>query len=264
MGLGFSYTFGLDRATLSAAIQALARKPGMPEFDLAKEIGVGGKKSIAYSAWLLYLGLRNPTARELSPLGMLILTRDPHLDNAVSLQLLHYQLCSNPKATVWWTLANQVVPGVNEISAAKAAEALASMGIGTTNIKNLRSDIGVFFAAYAPDRIFGPLNYLELVDGDTYAPDKPGLNPLLFAYILYSRREGKLRTSTISIDSIMSQNGQPGKIFLLARDRLVDLLHQLEFKGLVTVARVADLNNIGYTYDGQALNILNMCYEEKR
>jgi len=264
VSVGFSYTFGLDKATLSAAIQALGRKPGISEFDLAREIGVGGKKGIAYNAWLLYLGFRNPSARELSSLGRLVLTMDPHLDSAVSQQLLHYQLCSNPNATVWWTLANQVIPRLNEISIAKATQALKSMGIGITNMKNMRSDIGIFFATYAPDRILGPLNYLKMVGVDTYVPNKPELNPLLLAFILYGRREGKLRTSTTSIESIMSEDGQAGKIFLLARDHLLDLLRQLEFKGIITVARVADLDNIGYTFEGEAIDILRMCYKEAR
>lgn len=91
MSIGFSYTFGLDKATLSAAVQAMGGHPRLSEFDLAKETGMGGKKGIAYNAWLMYLGLRRRT-RELSPLGALLLAKDPHLDSQISLQLLHYQL----------------------------------------------------------------------------------------------------------------------------------------------------------------------------
>lgn len=264
MSIGFSYTFGLDKTTLSAAVQAMGRKPGLSEFDLAKETGVGGKKGIAYNAWLMYLGLRKRTARELSSLGALLLAKDPHLDSHVSLQLLHYQLCSNPQAIVWWTLANQVIPNTDQISVDRAMESLTSRGIGVTNMKNLRSDIGIFFAAYAPGRIFAPLNYLTPIEGNIYAPGRVELNPLLFAYILYSRREGGLRTSTTTINSILSEDGQVGKIFLLTRSGVLEVLRQLEFRGLVTVAQVADLDNIGYTYEGKAFDILKTCYEGER
>jgi len=42
---------------------------------------------------------------------------------------------------------------------------------------------------------------------------------------------------------------------------VLEALRQLEFRGLVTVAQVADLDNIGYTYEGEAFDILKMCYE---
>lgn len=264
MSIGFSYTFGLDKATLSAAVQAMGRNPGLSEFDRAREMGVGGKKGIAYNAWLMYLGLRKRNARELSSLGALLLAKDPHLDSHISLQLLHYQLCSNPQAIVWWTLANQVIPSTDAISIDRAMESLISRGIGVSNMKNLRSDIGIFFTAYAPGRIFAPLNYLGLIEENIYAPGGVELNLLLFAYILYSRREGGLRTSTTSINSILSEDGQVGKIFLLTRSRVLEALRQLEFRGLVTVAQVADLDNIGYTYEGEAFDILKTYYEGER
>lgn len=262
MSLGFSYTFKLDRATLSAALQAMYRRPGLSELELASEIGVGSKKGIAYCAWLLYLGLREPNRREPSPLGVLLHTKDPHLEKDISLQLLHYQLCSNPNAIVWWALANQVIPSIHEISVAKAIELLKSRGIGVTNVKNLHSDVRIFFTAYEADQVFGSLHYLHKVDSDTYAAGSVELNSLLLAYTLYHRRASRLHTSTISVNSILFENGQAGKIFLLKRANLLEALRQLEFKGLVTVAQVADLDNIGYTYEGQALDILKMCYEE--
>ena len=262
MGLGFSYTFGLDKPSLSAALQALNTKPGVSDLDLGREIGVGGKKGIAYSAWLLYLGLRETAHRELSKLGALILENDPYLNKPLSLLLLHYQLCSNPNATVWWALANKVIPRNNEISVDKAVETLTSLGVGVNNLKNLRSDVGVFFATYRAARIFGSLNYLNAVGENTYVPAKPEPPPLLLAYILYSKREGNLRTSTTSLANILSEDGQIGKVFLLTRTSLLEALRQLEFKGFVTIAQVADLENIGYTYDGKALDILKMCYEE--
>jgi len=35
----------------------------------------------------------------------------------------------------------------------------------------------------------------------------------------------------------------------------------LEFQGIVKVSRIADLDNVAYTFDGTALDILKMYYQ---
>lgn len=263
MSLGFSYTFGLDKAILSEALGAMYRKPGLSELDLAGEVGIGGKKGTAYCAWLLYLGLRNASAREVSSLGALLHTEDPRLEDILSLQLLHYQLCSNSNATVWWTLANQVIPNTHRISASEAIDLLKSKGIGTANVKNLHSDIRIFFSAYQTNQVFGELHYLKEVEKETYIPGSVDLHPLLLGYALYHRREISTHTSTISIRNLLYEEGQVGKIFLFSELQLQNKLRELEFRGMVKVSRIADLDNVTYTFDGTALDILKMYYQGK-
>ena len=263
MSIGFSYTFGLDKAILSAALGAVYKKPGLSELDLAGEVGIGSKKGTAYCAWLLYLGLRNATAREVSPLGEILHTEDPRLEDILSLQLLHYKLCSNRNATVWWVLANQIIPNTHRISTSEATELLKSKGIGTTNAKNLHSDIRIFFSAYQTQQIFGALHYLKEIEKETYIPESIDLHPLLLGYVLYHRRETGIHTSTTSIRNLFLEEGQVGKVFLLNEIQLQKKLQELEFQGIVKVSRIANLDNVAYTFDGTALDILNMYYQER-
>jgi len=261
MSIGFSYTFSLEKAVLSETLGAMYRKPGLSELDIAGEVGIGGKKGTAYCAWLMYLGLRNANAREVSPLGALLHIEDPRLQDELSLQLLHYQLCSNPNATAWWTLANQVIPNFHRIPLSEAIQLLKSKGIGTTNTKNLHSDVRIFFNAYQAHQIFGVLQYLKDVEKETYIPQSVDLKTLLLAYVLYARRESSIRTSTISIRNLLLEEGQVGKVFLLNESQLLEKLRELEFQGIVKVSRIADLDNVAYTFDGTALDILKMYYQ---
>lgn len=264
MSVGFSYTFGLDKAILSATLEAMYKKPGLSESDLAGEVGIGSKKGTAYCAWLLYLGLRNVTSREVSSLGALLHTEDPRLEDILSLQLLHYQLCSNSKATVWWTMANQVIPNTpHRISVGEAIDLLKAKSIGTANIKNLHSDIRIFFSAYQINQVFGELHYLKEVERESYIPNSVDLHPLLLGYVLYHKRETSVHTSTISIGNLLQEEGQVGRVFLINEPQLHKKLRELEFQGIVKVSRIADLDNITYTFDGTSLDILKMYYQER-
>lgn len=263
MPIGFSFKFGLDKAVLSGALQALYRRPGISDMDLASEIGIGVKKGVAYSAWLLYLGLRKPKLRELSGLGLLLSIHDPHIKDEVSLQLLHYKLCSNTDASVWWTLANEVIPAYPTISLSQALEVLKDKGLGTTNLVNLRADVNIFFGAYEANHIFGPMYYLSKLTDDTYSTQSIDVRTPLLAYALYEQREIGLRTSTISSQSLLREKGQVGRVFLLNESQLHEKLRQLEFSSVVRVSRIADLDNVAFTFDGKALDILSKYYKER-
>jgi len=85
--------------------------------------------------------------------------------------------------------------------------------------------------------------------------------PLILAYSLYSWREQQGGISTTSIQTLLNEGSTPGKVFLLNRSQLLNHLHILEETGIVKIAQIADLDNITYTYDGSALNLLEQFYE---
>jgi superfamily II DNA helicase RecQ len=88
--------------------------------------------------------------------------------------------------------------------------------------------------------------------------------PLLTAYALYDQREKHYPTATtIRIDNLLGDDGNVGKIFLLTRARLEEILHQLEFEGIVSVSHTADLDSVGFTYQGSALDLLEMYYKRR-
>ena len=263
MGIGFSYTFKLEKTTLYKALDSMYRIPGISESDLAHEIGVGYKKAIAYSAWLLYLGLRKENCREISPLGELLHVKDPYLEDDISLQLLHYKLCSNRNAAVWWTLSNQLRPLHRNISINQAIESLQSKLIEARDDKNLRTDVRNFFSAYEVNQMFGNLHFLNKIDKENYVINPIDIHTIVLAYILYDRLDRNQRTSTIPIDTILTSDDNVGKIFFMNELNLREKLHELEFRGILKVSCIADLDNIAYTYDGTAIDILKRYYRER-
>ena len=139
-------------------------------------------------------------------------------------------------------------------------ELLKSKGIGTNNVKNLHSDVRIFFSSYQTHQVFGALHYLKEVEKEIYIPESIDLHPLLLGYVLYRQRETGIYTSTTSIRNLFLEEGQVGKVFLLNEIQLQKKLRELEFQGIVKVSRIADLDNVAYTYDKTALDILQMYY----
>jgi len=85
MALSWSNTFGLNRNLLAAALRILQENPGIDNQRLAQELGVGGRKGIGYSGWLLYTGLRDIRPREVTEIGRIILRFDPYIEDPVTL-----------------------------------------------------------------------------------------------------------------------------------------------------------------------------------
>ena len=147
-------------------------------------------------------------------------------------------------------MANQVIINTHRISIGEAVEQLKAKGIGTANIKNLHSDMRIFFNAYQTNQIFGELHYLNEIDKESYIPNSVELHPMLLGYILYCKRETSVHTSTTSIGNLLQEEGQVGRVFLINDLQLRNKLHELEFKGILKVSRIADLDNcLVYTID---------------
>lgn len=261
MALGFNRTFKLDLSILSTALQAYEAKPGLSDLSLAKAMGVGGEKGTGYSRWLLACGLRGSKPRKLTDLGALLMSEDQHLRDPGTKVVLHYQLASNQYSEVWWSLIDYIAQH-REIEARQAVDQLLRAGIGTNNRKHLLTDVRLFFDAYLNSDCFGSLQAIVEVDAGRFIARSPSYLPsLILGYALYSRWEASLQTSTIPINNVLTESGQAGKVFFLDGPQLLEKLRELEFQGIVKVSRIADLDNVAYTFDGTALDILKMYYQ---
>jgi len=266
MSVDFHHNFVLKRSTLSKALQAHISNAKITHDEQMSVIGVGYKAVAGYVGWLHHTGLRDSTARKVTELGKLIHGFDPHMLDEGTKWVLHYQLCrpSEDESTLLWRhLINKWLPE-NESFSRRQFQQSASEILPRISEKKLRRCANITLRCYTEEEGLGRLGILRLKNKlyQRNTPSEP-LSPLLVAYVIYNQREKGLATSTIAIDTLLSEDGNVGKIFVLARDELMAMLHQLEFKGLVRISQVADLDNIAYTFEGSSLDILRMYYEEK-
>ncbi len=268
MALSWSNTFGLNRNLLAAALRILQENPGIDNQKLAQELGVGGRKGVGYSGWLLYTGLRNIRPREVTEIGRIILRFDPYIEDPVTQGMLHYSLCTNSNASVWNHLSTYFIPRRDSFFRTEVTDSCLAFGLGKAGSKNkhLISDIGIFLKAYTDTEGFSELDYLQEQSNGNYRRGNIAniVSPLLVAYVIYSQHQQVPQTSTISIGRLLSEDGNVGKIFLMNRQHLMDKLKYLEFLGLVRISQEADLDNITYTHSGSCLDILLTYYEKSK
>jgi len=262
MGLGFSYGFPMKRELLACALREIRSNGPMSDKQLAEALGIGLKKAIGLSAWLLYLGLRDMKMGQLTPLGELVGQRDPMLEHPQTELTLHYQLSSNPRATFWHWATSTFLPYVGSFNRPQLIEAyLRDTGL-QTNRKNVERDAKVFLVAYLPGGCLAVSGYLSEVSKGVLVTGRCPVHPLTMAYALYDQRERQATCSTtISIRALLVEPALPGRVFKLNREALEELLRALQVQGIVDVWKTADLDNIAYTFDGRAIELLERYYQ---
>jgi len=262
MGLGFSYNFPMQRDLLSRALCETHSKGWMSDKQLAEALGVGVKKATALSAWLLYVGLRDAKTRVLTPLGELLQRRDPRLADQQTELVLHYRLASNPQATFWHWAVNVFLRRSLRFARSEIAEAFLREKDLQTNRKNVESDVKVFLMAYSHAGCLASTSYLSEIDKGVFAAGQCPVHPLILGYALYDQRERQATCSTtISIRGVLDEPASPGRVFKLNREALEELLRALQVQGIVDVWKTADLDNIAYTFDGRAIELLERYYQ---
>ena len=112
-----------------------------------------------------------------TPLGELVSTHSPHLDDAGLLWILHFLLASNPVLVLWSHLFNQALAGCEEISISDiTAQYSALEGRWSTKTveEKAPNELGGIVRTYS-DEMFAPLGLLSRRDVGVY--DAPGTSP---------------------------------------------------------------------------------------
>jgi len=266
MSVDFHLNFALKRATLAKALQVHISNPRISWEEQMSAIGVGYKAVAGYVGWLHHTGLRDSNTKTMSNLGRMVYKHDPYLVDEGTKWVLHYQLCypkEDESTLLWRYLMNRWLP--SSISFLRSQFHQGASGVlSRIGPKKLSQCANIVLRCYVEEEAFGSLDILQL-EGKSYrrgiarVPD-----PLLIAYVLYDQREKYYPTvSTIRIDNLLGDDGNVGKVFLLTRASLEQILHQLEFEGIVSVSHTADLDSVGFTYHGSALDLLETYYERR-
>lgn len=262
MSIGFSETFPLQRDLLAAAVRTYASSPRAKDSDVAHRLGINLRKLNGVKGWLQALGWRDRRRKTLSAVGMLVSEQDPYLERTGTLSLMHYCLVTVGVAEVWFHVVNDFLPWHREFTAEELYSFVERIGLAARSPKHCRSDIRNLLNAHGSRNALAEVGLLRDSAPGYRAQSASALPELVLGYAIYDQREKGIATSTIAIDSLVVEKNSVGRVFLLDRNQLLSQLNQLELRGLVRIHRIADLDNIAYTFEGNSVDILRMYYEE--
>lgn len=261
MSIGFSQSFPIELSIISRALRAHDANPKMSKKQIAEEIGLNKPKMDGISAWLRYFELWKYREGTL-PVGKILLKYDEYFSLPGTQWILHYILTTNSSAEVWHFGFNQYFEKGYAFTRNAFYDKLLTEGIGV-GTKYLTTDVGVLLNSYTVhEDAFTEIDIFS-IDENNYLPTPPTEVPnLILAYALYRWRERLNGITTTSIHKLLNDEGQIGKIFLLSNNQIDSALRMLETLGLIRITKVADLDNITYTYDGNAIDLLERYYNE--
>lgn len=221
-------------------------------------LGVGKNMVRSIRHWCLATGLLieaegkgNAKALKPSPLAEWLMIKDqwdPYLEDLGSLWLIHWQLISNQKRTLVWSLAFSAFFD-DEFSKKQlfnlVSKQLLQNGVKTTP-GMVEREIDCLLRTYTPtssksgkaveESLDCPLADLDLI---RFIPDenlyrfnigsKPSLPGAVFKYALIQYLSNVLKNrKTIAIEEILYQIGSPGQAFKLDENSLFEYLEEIE------------------------------------
>ncbi len=249
MAIGISKSFPMDLDLIARLLQLYGERPGETPEIIGKTIGLNRPKVDGLNTLMGYLGLQE--RRILTRFGKVIFEYDSYLKDQGTLCALHYMLSTNYDAEVWYFAVNEFIPNKERFTRDEFALALDNANIGNGNTR-LKADRNLFLNAYTSNdhRALQNLGYLNLMRNQNEQfqshsiQDVPGL---VLGFALYHQRMSGVQTRTISINNLLTLDGQIGNVFLLRREFLLGKLRELESRGFLGITQIADLDNITFT-----------------
>ena len=227
-------------------------------------------KSIRY--WLQAVGLTEEIKLEGSKrgqiltenFGKIIFEKDSYFEDSLSLALMHYKLVANKElATSWYLFFNKV--NAKEFTKINLINIMEQQirNIDTSiefSMKSLIDDCSCIAKTYSfdkedlkkpEDNLISPFTELGLlskmkVKGKEEilvksTPEKGKLDKLAILYVMVDRLQGAKSTT---IDKLIEEDCNVGKVFNLDKNILNEYLDDLENAGFIKINRTAGLNTI--------------------
>jgi len=259
MSIGFSQTFRLDLDLLAGTIEQYIQEADRAPDAVSEALGIGRRKLDGVHGWLKQMRLRDPRGRRLTELAKLIHAADPSLNSRDTHIVLHYLLVSNPGAEVWYGLFNEFISQNDTFTRDDVTAFFEDRGITSSH---LSSDVGNLLKMYTAEdtRAFVDLHLLEERNGHYLLQPAQDIPPWIFAFCLYEHRERHRPEATTSVERLLVEPERPGKVFGMAARGLRSALKTVEWEGLITIVRSADIDGIAYTYEGEAIDLMRQHY----
>lgn len=266
-------SFYIREGWIRKAIRALETD----ELILAKsnaidELGIGANMVKAMRYWLPTIGLTEEVrvegakrAQKLTEnFGEIIIENDRFIEDTGSLALLHYKLCTNfDQATSWYLFFNRVkadefdksdLPGLLEQQLLNIDPELSFSD------KSLNDDCNCIIKTYCYDKEdlknpednlvspFTELGLIKKVKGKgkeetiiKTSPNKKNIDKLIILYVMLDQLKG---ANTVTIERLLEEECNVGKVFNLDKNIINEYIDDLESEEYITVNRTAGLNTI--------------------
>ena len=218
--------------------------------DAAVRLGVNQNMAQSMRHWVVATGIIAKGGRSTTSLGRRLFGSgglDPWMEHPATLWLMHWQLCSKPRNTIWYWAFSHGPEGTFKRQAliegiADLAKERAWARASATTIDN---SISFFMNSYAPqapaseagheDVLMRPLVKLKLIqqtgarDGFQFARGpKPTLGAGVFAYAVASFWATRPDEQALPLSALAKESGSPGRVFLLNEDAVTSLLGDIE------------------------------------
>jgi len=276
MSIGFALTFYPELHLLAHSLRSFKDDPKLNQNKLSKSVGIGVLKAKSSILWLGMLGLRDNKKRELTHLGKLLLTHDAYFEDIITQWLLHYQLATNKDAEVWYLLTNEFLPYHSTFSYDDCLSFLISKGIRSKDDKHLRADVSIFLRSFVKKNSLEKIEFIK-VEGELnrniaknkfYKNLDLNISPYLIAYVIFDQRVQKFPNfATITIEELLTRDGNVGKVLSLNRKKLEEILKLLsgtQYGQLVDLSTRAGLDQVGLRFRADPLEILRMYYSKEK
>lgn len=238
-------------------------------------IGTNMVKSLRY--WLQATGLTTEEKKEqkLTKLGEIVWKEDRYIEELGTLWLLHYKLATNKdKATSWYYFFNEFNLSVfNKNDFVSLVSNYAKMNGKEVAQGSYEKDFTCLINTYLKqkkklnpeDNTRSPLEELGLVAvldraKNIFIKKSPNGIPLtvLFAVIVDNAKEKK----EIKISSLISENGNIGKVFNINSVNILPYLYKLQEKSFLSVVKTAGMDVVRIKTDFNFFDLIRLYYKE--
>jgi len=284
-------SFYIREGWLTKGIKNVADNPRVfINSDATEVLGVGSNmvKSIRY--WLKAAGLAEEKKCEggkwqqfLTPdFGEFIREGDPYFEDIFSLWLVHYKIASNSHlATAWYLFFNEIL--IKEFSKEDIkSEMMYALNRFTNNAnfseKSLLDDCDCIIKTYytekkeeinPEDNKICPLSALGLLsvtktdsNKEIILKTKPSLDKLSKLVVLYIILDNLGESNSVSIDQILNDKCNAGRILNLDRNLLNEYLDLLKKDNYLKIVRTAGLDQVYITCDIKKEGIIEKYYRQ--
>lgn len=272
MSVGFMKNFPIERAVLARVLAEVTKDPTISKEDLMRAVGIGSTKAEAYKRLLLKLNFLD--RREITPLAHIILDFDPFIQSETCMWIIHYKLCSNPEAEVWYNVLNGFLPDHASFSFHDVLDFLLSKDVWSQSNQHLRSDLSIFLRSYISEDSLAKISFLQL-DGFlkrniSQSKFRRGISikasPALISFVIFDQmRRKNPGHNTITIRELLTLDENVGKVFSLDRQRLMNslkLASSRQYNEVIAISTTAGLDQVVLKFDNDPLEILKVAFAE--
>jgi len=276
-------SFYLREGWLRKGLKEIINNPAaFSSDDIIDKLGVGANMVNAIKYYLeatglieSYKGVKGRKEYSLTEnCGVLLKKYDEYFEDIFSIWILHYNICTKPDfATTWYLFFNGIYSDeIKREDIKKQLRKIVEYNFpeSSYSVKSLDDDIYCLIRSYdvssrklkgknPEDNLICPFSELDLISEEKNLagekvvlrrmPDFNKLDPMMVLYVLVDTMKSDSEESkpSISIDDVLNENGNLGKLFNLDRAILSLYLDELIERKYISVNR----------------NVLDMIYLEK-